>query len=281
MRLFVVGDHHEDHDSLERAVDYISTQNPCLLVHLGDFSHNPYTQAMADELKRTGDVHRFLHEKRAYNEAHIRHDRDLLDRSGVPYLVIPGNYDPNLITLFGQRDMHARAIPVDGVMFAGYGGWMRQPGHIAPLVRSGEIVPYDERELFRTVVETEPDILLLHGPASGLNDRITSGEHVGSKAAAAAIDVVKPYLVLSGHIHEARGVTVANRANGGVTVAVNPGNVGVVNPEPHRRTFAGIETDENGRAMNVTLYYLTEKGVRPGETTDLSNVYTRNGSLAN
>jgi Icc-related predicted phosphoesterase len=273
MRLFVLGDSHEDHASLERAVTYIGAQSPDLLVHLGDFSMQPYTQKMADDLNRTGDMASFLQAKRAHNEGHIRADQRLIEDSGIPYLVVPGNYDPNLITLFGSNDLHNRSTVIGDIMVAGYGGWMRQPPHIETLVQLGEIVPYSERELFETVVATEPDVLLMHGPAHGMNDRVADGTRVGSRAAAQAVAAVKPYLVLSGHVHEARGSVVDRHETGGFTVAVNPGNVGAVPPEPHIRTFAGITTDEIGRPMNVTWYQLVGTDVAVRGTQDFSSVW--------
>lgn len=52
------------------------------------------------------------------------------------------------------------------------------------------------------------DILISHGPPFGHGDRVTTGEHVGSRALANRIHVIRPLLTVCGHIHEAAGMYV-------------------------------------------------------------------------
>ena len=55
------------------------------------------------------------------------------------------------------------------------------------------------------LIPPDTDILLTHGPAFGILDRTVRGEAVGCQDLLHKIQVVKPKLHLSGHIHEAYG----------------------------------------------------------------------------
>ena len=60
-------------------------------------------------------------------------------------------------------------------------------------------------------------VLASHGPAHGILDRsLFGGMHVGSKALFRAVEVARPAVVLSGHIHEARGIAAYEWASGRV-----------------------------------------------------------------
>jgi len=49
-------------------------------------------------------------------------------------------------------------------------------------------------------------VLMVHAPAFGHLDTIPSGMMVGSESIRTIVDRYKPKVVLSGHIHEARGI---------------------------------------------------------------------------
>lgn len=49
------------------------------------------------------------------------------------------------------------------------------------------------------------DVLLVHGPPNSYGDLTERGDHAGSPSLLERIRQVKPRLVVSGHIHEARG----------------------------------------------------------------------------
>lgn len=73
-----------------------------------------------------------------------------------------------------------------------FGGWafMKDPHDLAPIY---ERIPDDV------------DIIVSHGPPYGYGDENTLGHHCGSHQLLAAIDRVKPRLVVCGHIHDAAG----------------------------------------------------------------------------
>jgi hypothetical protein len=60
--------------------------------------------------------------------------------------------------------------------------------------------------------------MVLHAPPKGINDRIPTGANVGSEAILRLVKEFRPRAVLSGHIHEARGIVM----DGG-TLFLNPG----------------------------------------------------------
>jgi Icc-related predicted phosphoesterase len=74
-----------------------------------------------------------------------------------------------------------------------FGGWafMKDPIDLAPIYES---------------IPDDVDIIVSHGPPYGYGDENLLGQHCGSLELLAAIDRVKPKLVVCGHIHEAAGV---------------------------------------------------------------------------
>ena len=54
------------------------------------------------------------------------------------------------------------------------------------------------------------DILITHGPAYGILDMITHNQNVGCPNLKVQLELIKPKLHISGHIHEAYGETVKN-----------------------------------------------------------------------
>ena len=148
--------------------------------------------------------------------------RDL--RESAPHCyVIPGNWDPrDALPLIdkeafdGLRHLHKTNAALGGYIFAGLGGSTPTPVKTTPLEMPDDV-------LAGPLPELQPaDIWLLHQPLKGHRDRVASGAHVGS-------DELKrvyreqdepPLLVLSGHIHEARGFE-----NNGPTTFVNPGSL--------------------------------------------------------
>lgn len=56
------------------------------------------------------------------------------------------------------------------------------------------------------LIPTNTDILIVHGPAEGILDKVYNGEQVGCKDLKEAIKRVQPKAFICGHIHEAYGV---------------------------------------------------------------------------
>lgn len=125
---------------------------------------------------------------------------------GSPTYYVFGNMDPEEASgdlgLENAVQLHGRVVERGGVYFAGLGY-------------------VDERvaeAMLGRLRGLKPLVLLTHVPPYGVLDRAYSGERLGSRALRRFIDADRPVLVVSGHVHEARGVEKV-----GETLVVNPG----------------------------------------------------------
>lgn len=296
--LYVMSDTHDDLEAVERAVDFAKAEarEGSRIVHVGDLALRPYTKDALDGLVRTKDVEGFLREKREHNGSVLRGYKNILDNSGMPYTVIPGNYDGNLKGIFGVKDIHNMAVEFDGIRVVGYGAggnldeeWIG-PGHMQLLVRLGEIEMFNPKELKTLMEKNKPVIAVIHNPPYGLCDDMFNGEHVGTPTTTQYIqqnDGLK--LVLSGHIHEAgpnannpngvNGISGIDKGDGDRTIVINPGNLGrfgLLNPqtlEPVREfdygTFVRVDIEDDGTPVEVTQYTVQGEGRKVGEVREI------------
>jgi Icc-related predicted phosphoesterase len=152
--------------------------------------------------------------------------RDVLGRLPVTVLAVPGNMDGGAVgTALSSgkgRNIHLRREVIGEIPFVGLGGWINSPS----LGESWGVSP-DEAERALEGLMTEGCILLTHVPPLGHLDGVPvpapfapdgSKEHIGSPVVLRLVERFRPRLVISGHVHEARGI---ERAGG--TVFVNPG----------------------------------------------------------
>ena len=61
-------------------------------------------------------------------------------------------------------------------------------------------------------------IFVTHQPPYGLVDEVPVGKHIGSRGIREAMELAKAPIVISGHVHEARGYIFVES-----TLVVNPG----------------------------------------------------------
>jgi Icc-related predicted phosphoesterase len=129
--------------------------------------------------------------------------------TGVPVLAVAGNCDsPQIdqrlaemgVSLFGRSAIR------NGVGFYGVSAMPPWTGTMYELTESQieTALTAGRTEVLRHHLATE--VILSHPPPRGLVDRTRSGQHVGSTALRSFIERHRPILVVSGHIHEARGV---------------------------------------------------------------------------
>lgn len=141
---------------------------------------------------------------------------DFLATFNVPVCAVAGNCDPpdEIMDAINKKSLllHKRKIFIEEVPFIGLGG-------------SNPTIFDTPFELSEEEIESSLDplmepnaVLVLHAPPMGINDTIPSGAHVGSTAIKSIVDTYHPRLVLSGHIHEARGMIEENK-----TIFINPG----------------------------------------------------------
>ena len=129
---------------------------------------------------------------------------EFLSRLQAPVYAVPGNCDP--LGTIGQIEEHATCLHQRKVMigercFGGFGG-------SNPTVFNTPFeVPEEEIERGLRPIMERGMVLVVHCPPLGHNDLVPSiRKHAGSSAIKKLVDEFRPRAVLSGHIHEARGV---------------------------------------------------------------------------
>jgi uncharacterized protein len=159
-------------------------------------------------------------------------------------LAVAGNMDSReiderLVELGVSID--GRGVTIDGVGFFGASAAPLSPLHTPHEVAEEELAQRAERGL-ADVSGAALSIFCPHAPPHGtVCDRLRSGEHVGSTAVRAFVEREQPNLVLSGHIHEARG-----RDSIGQTIVANPGPVGAGH-------YALVEVADRQQRPTLTL----------------------------
>lgn len=142
---------------------------------------------------------------------------------GPPVVWVPGNCDTREtlgLSLDNAYLVHERVVELEGLVFTGLGGSIYTPFN-TPFEYSDEELGARLAPLLEKIGEEKmgSTILVVHNPPyrSGL-DLVRGGEYVGSKKLRELVAKYQPRLLLTGHIHEASGVT-----NIGRTLLVNPG----------------------------------------------------------
>lgn len=186
LRLLLCGDLHGSDKGLAWLYGQAEELEPDLVVFVGDFV--------------TGGPLSFVRDVLA-----------TLRELATQAFVIPGNWDPreSLVSMDeasfdGLRNLHKCAAWMQGYSFAGLGGSTPTPHGGSPF----ECEADDEAFADPLRPYLPADIWILHNPVYGFRDRIVSGANIGSEA---LLKLFKeqdpaPMLVLSGHVHEARGV---------------------------------------------------------------------------
>jgi len=63
------------------------------------------------------------------------------------------------------------------------------------------------------LIPANTDILITHGPAFGIQDRIAEGQHIGCKDLLAKVKELQPAYHLFGHIHEGYGSSIRHKVH--------------------------------------------------------------------
>jgi putative phosphoesterase len=178
MKVLVIVDIHKSDSGLRTATDYIQEYKPDLLLIAGDIT----------SFKPLEFTEKFI--------------------AGLPdikTLALPGNCDPrDTLRILDESkaiNLHDKKEIIDNVTFVGLGG-----SNITPFNTPFEL---SEDEIYSALDNNmEPGaILVLHFPVKGYLDEVPRGEHTGSEAALKIVEKYKPSIVISGHIHETRGIT--------------------------------------------------------------------------
>lgn len=273
-RLLIAGDVHDDLEALASFANYAQASAPDYILFTGDFSLRPYTAKHFQELSQNPTpegVKTFIQSKKEHNGKLIREMKSILDNSEISYFVIPGNYDPAIDDVFGERELHKKTSRIGEAKITGYGGADAFPPQIQFLTQFREIVPFDHQELYNHLCREQPQIILSHNPGRGMLDDMFNGQNVGTPAITqyATQSQTPPKLVVSGHIHEAGPLAGNPKGRNGVlrsrgVTVINPGNLGrfeLVNfPELTTKmkfdfgTFSEIQIEEDGTVERVSHY---------------------------
>ncbi len=183
MRILAVTDIHASKKGEKTIRHFIKTEEPDILTISGDITHfGPAEYA-----------------SRLLNSIKIR------------TVAVNGNCDPPEVAAAIEESratmIVGRTIDIDGIVFRGL-GYPIFNEHLAAggtLAGGGAAVG-------------ALDVLISHAPAYGFNDFV--GGHAGDRAILDFVNRTKPKLVLSGHIHEARGIMENDD-----TIFINPGPV--------------------------------------------------------
>ena len=145
-------------------------------------------------------------------------------QKNITAFVVPGNVDPPALlnARYGNVSvLHASTSTLGKYIVVGIGGGMGFSFWRVTKLTDNEFERFINSILreYGSGLAPYSWLLLTHTPPYGTKlDIMYTGEHVGSKALRTLIEVRKPLLVVSGHIHESRNVDYL-----GKTVLVNPG----------------------------------------------------------
>jgi len=132
-----------------------------------------------------------------------------------PAYAVPGNCDP-LGTLQNIEEvatsLHRRKVRIDGWTLGGHGG--SNP----TIFNTPNEMPEEEIEDGLRPIMEKGMALVVHCPPLGTLDLTSVNRHAGSVAIARLVEEFRPRVVLSGHIHEARGIVEKDG-----TLYMNPG----------------------------------------------------------
>jgi uncharacterized protein len=159
----------------------------------------------------------------------IRPVAEALAGLGLPVMIVPGNMDPKGFVLDLWKDaslhvLHDCSLLCGETGFIGFGGMaISNPARIADPNRfylPEEDVYKSLAKAHNTISGLPCRVVLSHQPPRGAQDKIYSGEAVGSLGLRRHVDDFQPELVICGHIHEDRGLVKL-----GLTTVVNVGEM--------------------------------------------------------
>jgi Icc-related predicted phosphoesterase len=195
MKLLAFTDFHGDQDAFRKARQTITDEKPDLVLVAGDIVNHD-------------------------GESARRLLTSLAD-TGAPIYFVPGNMDSiDLVNWAGEgsvRGLHGRCEYLGGIGLLGLGGSPR--GAFATPIEYTEQVAAEILDGALKSFHGGSLILVSHCPPRDSEvDQVSTGRHIGSVAVRQFVERIQPMLVVSGHVHEAKG-----EGKIGPTVLLNPG----------------------------------------------------------
>ena len=138
---------------------------------------------------------------------------DFLNKINKPTFAVPGNCDPpdviNAIEKSKAVNLHMREYKFRELRLIGLGGTNGMGFTLG--------ITFQEELAYEFLSRCKECIFLLHQPPYGILDEV-GNRHIGSEGIRKAVPDAKPKIVISGHVHEARGYLKIDE-----TIFVNPG----------------------------------------------------------
>jgi len=138
---------------------------------------------------------------------------DFLNTINKPAFAVPGNCDPpeviDAIEKSKAVNLHDKFHEFGGLKFVGLGGTNGRGFTMG--------ITFSEEYAYSLFRNCKGCVFLTHQPPFGMLDDV-GGKHIGSRGIRDGVFEAKPRLVVSGHVHEARGYQIING-----TIFVNPG----------------------------------------------------------
>jgi len=193
MKIAVVGDVHNDVDTIMVYCDKLAEVGFDVLIAMGDFIDYNVPKGFTKE-----DMGRLIIEE--------------LSVFSKPIIAVPGNFDKDLMPMFEKMgiDLHGKGKVIKGVGFYGFGG-AKTPFN-TPLEPSEEETEDGLKKGFGMLKKCDATIQITHNPPARTKvDALYTGAHVGSEAVRKFIEKNQPTVAVSAHIHEARGTDVLGK----------------------------------------------------------------------
>jgi len=191
----------------------------------------------ADIVLVSGDVTHFGREHEAKKVV------ETLKKFCKKLYLVPGNCDHPDVGEFLSREginLHRTVLREDDLIITGVGGSLHAPGRTPNEYTEEDFnIFLNEFNKYR-FPQNKLLILVSHQPPYGTRCDVTfNGLHVGSIAIRNFIEEVQPFICLTGHIHESRGIDRI-----GKTIVINPGPV---------REGIYVQVELKGKEKNVRL----------------------------
>ena len=164
-----------------------------------------------------------------------------LDKLDKPIFYVPGNMDSedsDNIEFSNVKPLHARIRSFQGFNFIGLGASNPTPFN-TPNELPEEMLSLLLGKALEEKPNDDPFILISHTPPLDSEaDKLRDGTHVGSFCVRDFIEREKPIIVLCGHIHESKSISMISE-----TLCINPGAGAYGNA-----AIIEINLDEQGKA---------------------------------
>lgn len=199
LRLLVLSDIHSDSSVIHKIYEEASEEEITALIICGDLTH-------FGSLTQAGEILKGLTEL------------------GLSVLFIPGNCDPKELatiqSVYSAINIHGRYREMEDLGFLGIGGSPFTPFRTSFEMSENKMKKILDETYINSNNGKKKLILISHSPPINTKvDLTSSGIHAGSRAVREFVETEKPFLVLCGHIHEAKGIDMI-----GSTLIVNPGS---------------------------------------------------------